>query len=223
MHSLQLTTPSTEAFVRWLATADDTTLDQCSLPREWFERDTITIARELIGAILVRRSETGALQAARLVETEAYLPHDPASHSWRGKTPRNRAMFERGGCVYVYRIYGIHCCVIVVTEQEGVGAAVLLRAGEPLLGLEEFTIQRGRPIEAARLLSGPANLARCFRFDLDDNGRPCCGDGIWILPAVELPPYVEVSPRIGISRAQDAMLRFFDPTSLAVSARRNAP
>ncbi len=222
MHHSQLTTPSTEAFVHWLASADDVSLDRCSFPRDWFLRDTITIAWELIGAILVRRSETGTLQAARLVETEAYLPHDPASHSWRGKTPRNRAMFESGGCVYVYRIYGIHRCVNVVTEPEGVGAAVLLRAGEPLLGIEEFILRRGRPIDAARLLSGPANLARCFRFDLEDNGRPCCGDGIWILPAIEKPPCVEVSPRIGVSRAQDAMLRFFDPTSLAVSARRNA-
>lgn len=203
-----------------LATLSDEELDALSLPAAWFQRSTVEVAQELIGAILVRRD--GELLAARIVETEAYLADDPASHSWRGPSERNGAMFAAGGCLYVYRIYGMHRCVNIVTEAEGIGAAVLLRAAEPLVGTATMRRRRGVHVPDAKLLSGPANLARAFGFDLADNYRSCCGDGVWILPAADKPLRIGVSPRIGITRAQERLLRFFDPTSPAVSSHRRA-
>lgn len=197
-------------------------LNLLALPPDWFCRNTIVVARELIGTILVHRSCHGNVLAARIVETEAYLPTDPASHSFRGQTPRNGPMFAAGGCLYVYRIYGKHRCINIVTEQEGVGAAVLIRAAEPLTGIEFMIAQRGRQMDAEKLLSGPANLARGFGFDLSDNYRPCYRDGVWIIPAIQRPAYIGVSQRIGISRATDALLRYFDLHSTAVSVHRNA-
>lgn len=219
---MQVSTTKIESLVQWLASADEALLNDHSLQWEWFARDTVTVARELIGTILVRRSGSGSILAGRIVETEAYLPNDPASHSWSGPTTRNCAMFAAGGCLYVYRIYGIHRCVNIVTDQEGIGAAVLLRAAEPLVGVEEMAARRGRDLPHERLLSGPANLARCFGFELDDNGRSCCGEGTWILPSVVRPSTVGISPRIGITKGKDSLLRFFDPSSPALSAHRRA-
>jgi DNA-3-methyladenine glycosylase len=222
MHSVQVTTKNAETLAEWLAAADDASLRRRSIQREWFERDTITVARELLGTILVRRSATRKILAARIVETEAYLPDDPASHSWSGMTARNRAMFASGGCLYVYQIYGVHRCVNIVTDREGIGAAVLLRAAEPLMGIEEMVARRGRNLPRERLLSGPANLARCFGFELDDNGCSCCGEGTWILPPVVQPSAIGISPRIGITRGKELLLRFFEPNSPAISAHRRA-
>jgi len=222
MHSVQVTTTNGEPFLQWLATADDAMLDARSLPQKWFERDTITVARELVGTILVRRSASGRILAARIVETEAYLPDDPASHSWPGITARNRAMFAAGGCLYVYRIYGVHRCVNIVTDREGIGAAVLVRAAEPLIGIEEMAERRTRSLPRERLLSGPANLARCFGFELDDNRRSCCGEGTWILPSVVQLSAIGISPRVGITRGKELLLRFFDPSSPAISGSRRA-
>lgn len=197
-------------------------LNLLALPPDWFRKRTIDVAPNLIGTILVHQTGDGQLLAARIVETEAYLPNDPASHSYRGQTPRNGAMFAAGGCLYVYRIYGKHRCVNIVTEQEGIGAAVLIRAAEPLVGIEYMITHRGRLIEIDKLLSGPANLARCFGFDLSDNYRPCYRDGVWILPAPCGPVQIGVSQRIGISRAKGALLRYFDSLSTAVSGHRSA-
>lgn len=209
--------------VERLFSASDEELDAMAIPAAWYAGDTIAIARALVGCVLVRRHESdSSILAARIVETEAYLPNDPASHSWRGQTHRNRAMFEAGGCLYVYRIYGVHRCVNIVTGLAGEGAAVLLRAAEPLAGITHMQARRGRSARQEGLLSGPANLACAFGFDLDDNNRPCTRDGVWIVPHLQQICQVAVSPRIGISRNQEALLRFFDPDSAAVSAHRRA-
>ncbi len=209
--------------IEHLTNASDRELDEMAIPQQWYTQDTAAIAQALIGCILVRRIPSNSVTlAARIVETEAYLPDDPASHSWRGLTNRNRAMFANGGCLYVYRIYGVHRCVNVVTGCTGVGTAVLLRAAEPLLGTEQMRINRKCNSSEKRLLSGPANLARGFGFDLDDNERSCTGNGVWILPPFEQQRTIGISPRIGISRNREALLRFFDLDSSAVSAHRNA-
>ncbi|MCS6999603.1 MAG: DNA-3-methyladenine glycosylase [Bacteroidota bacterium] len=191
-----------------------------ALPCKWFARETATVAKELIGTILVHQLPSGERLAARIVETEAYTPDDPASHSWRGMTQRNKAMFAHGGCLYVYRIYGVHECINIVTETEGIGAAVLLRAAEVVAGKDTIAAFRGRPVPPTRLLSGPANLARGLGFSVADNFRSCCGNGVWILPAFAQPRSIGVSGRIGISAAVELLLRFFDPDSPAVSAHR---
>ena len=114
------------------------------LPRRFFARPTLDVARDLLGAHLVRRVG-GERLVTRIVEVEAYLGDgsDPGSHCHRGLTPRNRAMFGPPGRLYVYRSYGIHTCVNVVCEEEGVAGAVLLRAAEPLMGVDRMRRNRG--------------------------------------------------------------------------------
>ena len=113
------------------------------LPCSFYNRDTTTVARELLGNLLVH-SRNGVVRVGRIVEVEAYLgPHDRASHSARGLTPRTRVMFGPPGHAYVYLIYGMHHCMNVVTEPEGHGAAVLLRALEPVTNLEGRACARG--------------------------------------------------------------------------------
>ncbi|MCX7929140.1 MAG: DNA-3-methyladenine glycosylase [Chlorobi bacterium] len=223
MHQLQVTIATDHDIPeRALEEADDEMLDRLAFPPEWFVRPTDIVAPELIGTILIRRLSDGQLLAARIVETEAYNADDPASHSWCGPTQRNRAMFESGGCLYVYRIYGVHRCVNIVTGREGEGTAVLLRAAEPLAGIAIMRQRRGINAPIAKLLSGPANLARAFGFDLDDNCRRCTGEGIWVIPSRYQRKRIGISPRIGIVRAADALLRFFDLDSPAVSVHRRA-
>ena len=170
------------------------------LPRSFYDRNTRTVARELLGCLLVhRRGED--LRVGRIVETEAYLgPHDLASHSARGLTPRNRAMFGPPGHAYVYLIYGMHHCMNVVTDAEGVGAAVLLRAVEPCAGLEGRT-------------AGPGLLSRAFSIDRGHDGRDLLGETLFVAarPPGRLPAIV-ARPRIGVDYAghwAKRLLRFY--------------
>ena len=170
------------------------------LARSFYDRDTRTVARELLGCLLVhRRGED--LRIGRIVETEAYLgPHDLASHSARGLTPRNRAMFGPPGHAYVYLIYGMHHCMNVVTEAEGVGAAVLLRAVEPCAGLKGRT-------------AGPGLLSRAFSIDRSHDGLDLLGETLLVAarPPGRLPAIV-ARPRIGVDYAghwAKRLLRFY--------------
>ncbi len=183
------------------------------LPVQWFQRSPEIVAQELIGKILVVIEPDGTVLKARIVETEAYLAAgDPASHSYRGRTRRNAAMFADGGVWYVYRIYGIHLCVNVVTETEGRGSAVLIRAAEPLAGVERMQ-QRRKIRDVRRLLRGPANFAKAFGFQLADNFQPVVQPHRFFQDAPDTVPVVKRSPRIGISRAQSMLLRFYDAQS----------
>lgn len=180
------------------------------LQREFFARATSIVARELLGTILVLQRGTERL-SGRIVETEAYLPEgDAASHAFRGKTPRNAAMFAQAGTLYVYRIYGIHRCINIVTEEEGKGCAVLIRALEPMQGVE--TMQQRRSLTDIKHLSnGPGKLAQAFGFELADNFADVCSESLHLLPSV-FPVYADdigISPRIGITKAAELPLRFF--------------
>lgn len=159
------------------------------LPRSFFERDTARVARDLLGLWIVRRLD-GAFRVGRIVETEAYLgPHDRASHSSRGLTPRNRSMFGPPGHAYVYLIYGLHHCLNVVTEPAGHGAAVLLRALEPVLGLT------GNP-------RGPGLLCRALGVDRSLDGADLQGDSLFLAePDDSAPFHVVRSRRIGVDYA----------------------
>lgn len=163
-----------------------------------FARSAVDIARELIGAGLYLNDVGGVI-----VETEAYEPDDPASHSFRGPTTRNSAMFGPAGHVYVYRSYGIHWCFNIVCRS---GSAVLIRALAPTQGLESMQARRGTA-DARLLCSGPGRLAQALGVDLSHNGLPVTVPPFALAPASELLDTV-AGPRIGITKAIDHPWRF---------------
>lgn len=147
--------------------------------------------------------------AGRLVETEAYTgEHDPASHAYRGKTERNAVMFGKAGVAYVYFSYGVHYCLNVTAETRGVAGAVLLRAAEPLAGIEIMR-SRGDHGPEVRLLSGPGKIGRAFGLTRADNGLDFTRGPLGIAAGAAVSDdEVVVSARIGISRAVDFPYRF---------------
>ncbi|MFM7718613.1 MAG: DNA-3-methyladenine glycosylase, partial [Actinomycetota bacterium] len=167
---------------------------------------------DLLGRDLVRRLPDGTRLAARIVETEAYGPDDPASHAFRGPTRRNASMFGRPGLLYVYFTYGMHWCMNAVTGAPGEGSAVLLRAAAPLEGLEAMASARRRT--AIRdLCSGPAKLAQAFCVDGSLDGTDLVGGDDVAIHVGEPVRAFATGPRVGISAAQGAPLRFFpDPS-----------
>ena len=180
-----------------------------ALPRKFYNRDTATVARELLGKRLVRKTEQGTMQG-RIVETEAYLAEaDSSSHSARGKTRRNASMFGPPGHAYVYTIHG-RFCFNTVTEGLGQGSAVLIRAIEPTQGVEQMQTRRGSCIERD-LTRGPARLCEALGLNLEWDGWDLSkGEELWIADGRLLPPGKwACSPRIGISRAVGLQLRFF--------------
>jgi DNA-3-methyladenine glycosylase len=194
-----------------------TSLTSPRLGREFFSRDPVSLARDLLGRILFYRSADGLL-AGRIVETEAYTGStDPASHAFRGPTGRNAVMFGPAGHAYVYFSYGMHHCLNVTAERPGQPGAVLLRALEPLAGIEVMRARGDRGPEA-RLLSGPGKIGRAFGLTLEDNGRDFTRGALGV--AAGSPPRareVAVSRRIGISRAVDLPYRFAVIGSRSVS------
>jgi DNA-3-methyladenine glycosylase len=173
--------------------------------------DATSLARFLIGTILVRDSPEGRC-AVTLVETEAYLPGDAAAHSFRGETPRNRSLFLTRGHAYVYFIYGTSFCLNVSADVAGVGAGVLLRAGEPLAGIELMAQRRGGA--ALRdLARGPGRLAVALSVTRAEDGLDLCAPGpLWLAapPADAAPPArLGRSVRIGVTKEAERKLRFF--------------
>ena len=181
------------------------------LEPDFFSRDTVTVARELIGATMI----VGRCRC-RIVETEAYTT-DAASHSVmrRHKATIMRDTFAH---IYVYKIYGVHYCLNFTTEREGTGA-VLIRAAEPLAGIERMAERRGTE-DVKKLLNGPGRLCQALAIDVSWNGRPL-GREIKLLAAETAPPVI-AGPRIGITRATELEWRFCERGSPFVS-RRPAP
>ena len=141
-----------------------------------------------------------------IVETEAYGPDDPASHSFGGPTRRNATMFAAPGCLYVYRSYGIHWCANVVCGQVGVGAAVLLRALEPTTGLERMRARRGLD-DPVLLCSGPGRLSEALGITGEHDGLRLDRSPFRLLPA-EVPVHVVAGPRVGLTRAPEFPWRY---------------
>jgi DNA-3-methyladenine glycosylase len=177
----------------------------------------VVLARDLLGRLLFYRTPEGLL-AGRIVETEAYTgPSDPASHAFRGPTSRNAVMFGPAGIAYVYFSYGMHYCLNVTADGPGKPGAVLLRALEPLAGLEVMRA-RGDHGPDVRLLSGPGKIGRGFGLTLADNGRDFTRGPLGIAAGTPVPQSkVGVSKRIGISRAVDLPYRFVLTGSPSVS------
>ena len=200
------------------------------LPRSFYIRDTLIVARELLGCFLVRRAADGEGLRGRIVEVEAYVgEEDQACHARAGRTPRTEVLYGPPGLAYVYLTYGMHHLLNAVTEPEGRPAAVLIRAAEPLAGLEHMARARGLGTNGAaephRLASGPAKLCQAFGLDLRHNRSDLRGPALAIVPGEPIPDArVGTSPRIGCETAAwpwDAMpWRLYDVGSRFVTPGR---
>jgi DNA-3-methyladenine glycosylase len=176
------------------------------LPRRFFARNSVAVARALLGCLLVHRTAAGVL-LGRIVETEAYRgSDDPASHAYR-RTGRSEIMFGRPGVAYVYRAYGLHWCLNVVTEDHGAPGAVLLRALEPVAGLDRMR-RRAPAARAARLASGPGRLTRMMGVEGRHNGVDLTRSALYIGDGARHRGSVVAGPRIGITSAADRPWRF---------------
>ena len=168
---------------------------------QYFARDAVIVAEDLIGSQLYDDGVGG-----EIVETEAYLPDDPASHSYRGMTARNASMFGPPGRAYVYQIYGLHWCLNFVCGPAGEGSAVLIRAIEPISGLAQMSKQRGTP-NLHLLCSGPGRLTQALNID-----RRCDGSALSEAPFRWLGKVDDVTtvagPRIGLKSGVDSLWRF---------------
>ncbi len=193
------------------------------LGRGFFERPSIQVAPDLLGRLLVRRTPEGLRLVGRIVETEAYREDDPASHSYRGRTPRTEVMFGPPGHLYVYFTYGMHFCMNVVTGRDGEGSAVLLRAAEPLEGLQEMAARRGTS-DPRLLCSGPARLAQAFGVGRAHNGADLVdGSELAVLEGRPVPPSsVERTTRVGVRVGLDRRWRFLVRDDPYVSRGRPA-
>jgi DNA-3-methyladenine glycosylase len=194
------------------------------LPRSFYLRPTLKVAKDLLGKFLIRKLGRKYL-IGKIVEVEAYLDNDPASHSYRGKTKRNEVMFLEGGHLYVYFTYGMHFCCNVVTEDAGKGCAVLIRAVEPMENIE--VMQRLRKIDTSKhqfnLTNGPAKLCQAFDLGREENGTDLCGDKIWIGKSEIRNQKSEIiaSSRVGITNGSEHKWRFYIKGNELVSRKNN--
>lgn len=173
-------------------------------PPDYYRRPVLEVARDLIGCILEHRGVAGVI-----VETEAYHDSEPACHAHVGLTPRTRTLFGEPGHAYVYRSYGVHALFNAVCEPAGVGAAVLIRALEPLSGIQTMRARRGCERELD-LCSGPGKLAQALDIELSLNGQSLAGGPVVIRPGPPLPRSSRIlrGSRIGITRAAELPWRF---------------
>jgi DNA-3-methyladenine glycosylase len=170
----------------------------------FYDRPVLEVARDLLGCVVSHQGSAGVI-----VETEAYHDSEPACHAYVGLTPRTRALFGPPGHAYVYRSYGVHACLNAVCEREGVGAAVLIRALEPLEGIEPMR-QRRRVDRLADLCSGPGKLTQALGIELEHNGCDLTRGPVMIgrAPRAWRNVEVAVSRRIGITKAAELPWRF---------------
>ncbi|WP_337059715.1 DNA-3-methyladenine glycosylase [Kineococcus sp. G2] len=172
-----------------------------ALPREFFARDVLEVARDLLGRVVRHETPEGVV-AVRLTEVEAYAGEaDPGSHAFRGRTPRTEVMFGPAGHAYVYFSYGMHWCVNLVTGREGAASAVLLRAGEVVDGLELARERRRAARRDADLARGPARLTQALAISREQGGADVCTGGPLQVLAGEPVPDAAVSwgPRVGVA------------------------
>ncbi|MFQ6064784.1 MAG: DNA-3-methyladenine glycosylase [Candidatus Bathyarchaeia archaeon] len=190
------------------------------LPRRFYTRETLKVAEELLGKQLVRHTDHARL-VGKIVEVEAYRgSDDPGSHAYKGMTPRNRLMFGKGGLAYIYFTYGKHHCFNVTTEKEGVPGAVLIRALEPICGIEIMRKNRGTK-KACNLTNGPGKLAKAMNITKQQNGLDLTKiKELFICkPEVEEDFEVVVAERVGIRVGVEKPWRFYIKGNEFVSRR----
>jgi DNA-3-methyladenine glycosylase len=191
-------------------------LSRASLPS-----DTAQLARYLIGKTIVRKIGRNRI-SGRIVETEAYPPGDRSGHAYRGRTARNQWLFLDKGFAYVYFIYGTSYMLNLSAEEPGIGAGVLLRAIEPLQGINLMK-QLRKTDKLTDLARGPGRLAMALQIDQRLNGVDLCADGpLWLGAAVRESACVSTTVRIGITHEKNRRLRFFEAGSPFVSGPRKA-
>ncbi|KAB2850286.1 MAG: DNA-3-methyladenine glycosylase [Ignavibacterium sp.] len=186
------------------------------LPKKFYIRPVLAVAKDLLGKVLIK-AESKKMFAGRIVEVEAYDGSiDEASHSYNGKTKRNEVMFNTGGCLYVYFTYGAHFCSNIVTGKEGYGNAVLIRAVEPLAGIDYMIVNRfNRELKSEKelynLTSGPGKVSKAFGFDSSYSGMDLTNSSVYLLDQPRLNSNkIGISKRIGITRSVDLPWRFFE-------------
>ena len=200
------------------------------LPREFYDRPTLDVARDLLGKVLVHR-RNGVVTSGAIVEVEAYIGEsDPACHAAPGRTRRNAPLYGRPGFSYVYLNYGIHCLVNVVTESEHSPAAVLLRALDPLDGVTTMRRRRARAMKGRRpqrdeleqhhLCRGPGNLTMAMAITLLENQLDLSGARLFVEDRGERPEAIAWGPRIGIRVGTERPWRAWVPGHPAVSAHQ---
>lgn len=197
-----------------------------SFAREDLTGDSTVVARRLLNALISVTGSDGGTRVGRIVEVEAYRgERDPASHAYRGRTARNATMFGRPGLLYVYRSYGIHWCANVVAGTDGVAEAVLVRALEPLEGIEEMRLARPRITRDLDLANGPGKLCAAFGITGDDDGTDLCEPTSRVTlrrDEVDPPARPTRTTRVGITRAVGHRWRFLVPGHAGVSRGRPA-
>jgi DNA-3-methyladenine glycosylase len=197
------------------------------LPREFFSRDPRTVSREVLGKVLVRKNRRNPL-VARIVEVEAYLgADDAAAHAASGRTARNAVLFGPPGHAYIYFIYGNHYCLNVSCMPDGIPGCILVRALEPLEGMDEMATLRGITLDGTKnlklLTRGPGRLAEAFGITREqDNGKDLTSakSDLYIADDGAPPPEVAITKRIGITKSADLPLRYIIAGNKFVSGPR---
>jgi DNA-3-methyladenine glycosylase len=172
----------------------------------FFDKSTLEVAKSLLGKYLVHSTAAGRI-VGRIVETEGYLQDDPASHSYRGKTLRNASMFGRAGTSYVYLTYGMYHCFNIVTNKEGIGEAVLIRAIEPISGLSLMKHNR-KKVKVHELCSGPGRLTIAFGITKELDGIDLLHNRLTVRNS-KFKTSICQGPRIGISKGTELPYRFW--------------
>lgn len=186
------------------------------LPRSFYDRPTLEVARDLLGKHLVFGSKSERL-SAKIVEVEAYIGRDdPACHAARGETKRNRVMFGKPGVSYIYLIYGMYSCFNFVTEKKGFPAAVLLRAAEPVDGVEGM-LARSPKSNRDNILSGPGKFCRAFGLTTEHSGLDLSDGRLCVEDHGKTVSNIATAPRIGISKGEELHWRFCDADSQSLS------
>ncbi|GAB3301314.1 DNA-3-methyladenine glycosylase [Epidermidibacterium keratini] len=197
-----------------------------SEPRSFFAHPPQEVAPRLLGAVVTSRV-SGLVVSARITEVEAYCDTDPASHTFKGRTPRNATMFGEPGHLYVYFTYGMHYCANTVAHEPGRSGGVLLRAGEIIDGIEHARARRGYPRSDRDLARGPARLAQALGLDRSFDGTDLCvaDSAVQVQPAApgEYAAAVRSGPRVGVSLGADTLWRFWLDGERSVSAYKRSP
>ncbi len=192
------------------------TSNNLRLSRKFYKRPVLKVAKELLGKVLIK-NEGSYLLSGRIVEVEAYDgDNDEASHSFKGKTKRNEIMFNEGGYFYVYFTYGAHYCCNIVTGKSNHGTAVLIRAVEPIDGIDLMIERRfGRKLKSEKeifnLTNGPGKICKAFGFSKEHSGIDLTRNSIYIIDEPKLSKSkIGISKRIGITKSVDLPWRFFE-------------
>lgn len=195
------------------------------LPQNFYLNNTLNVAKHLLGKVFVYKSPQGLL-TAQIVETEAYIGEiDESAHSYNGKTLRNEVMFAEGGFLYVYFTYGMHYCLNVVTGKKDVGDAVLIRAVEPIngvdiMGINRFNKENLNDKERLNLTNGPAKLCQAFGIDKKQNGFDLCSNDLFLADYKNiLKKDIIVTTRIGIKKSVNYQWRFYIANNKYVSKK----